>query len=310
MNFDFLSMMKNGMKLLKFLEQDAHENGSNKRNIHKIVREDISVGLEEQINVAAEAVQEYVHQDYWDSKNVRIVHLMGYESCVDLVMDVLVIVAQLKEPVKVQEVVGRIAPLLRYEDLFDGIRTAAELLGVMQGELFTLIPPSIGKGGVMWLKNNIVLEKGTYAYIDGCEYLMPMLIKPLHIHANNQSGHVSFNSSVLLGKTKHHMEEVCLDVINIQNSVPLCLDHTTLEYEEEPKKDDLDAEQLSQFNIMKTKSRKVYETLLDQGNKYYLLTAYDGRGRLYSLGYDVTYQSSQYKRALVLIDKEEVIHGD
>ena len=310
MNFDLLSTMKDGMKMLQFLEQDALENNGNKLNIKEKVDKDLLTGLDDQINRMVEAVQDYTHQDYWDSKNSRIIQLMGYPSCRQLVLDILTITAQLKEPVKVQEVVGQIAPLLGYDDLFDGIRTAAELLGVMQGELFTLIPPSQGKYGVMWLQNHIKLSDTTYEYINGCVYLMPMLIQPLHVNRNYQDGHVSFNSSVLLGKTKHHNEQVCLDIINLQNAVPLCLDHITLGYEEEPKKDNLDAAQLKAFTKMQVKSREIYNKILDNNNSFYLCNKYDGRGRLYAMGFHVTYQASSYKRALILIDKEEVINGD
>jgi hypothetical protein len=180
----------------------------------------------------------------------------------------------------------------------------------MQGTLFTLIPPSEGRLGIMWVRNHIKLEEATYEYIENCRHVLPMITRPLKVTNNYQDGHISFNSSVLLGKTKHHNGEVCLDIINIQNAIPLCLDKGILEYEEEPKNETLDAEQLIQFNTLRDDSRKAYDVLLNHGNRFYLTGAYDGRGRFYSKGYHVTYQAGQYKRALILIDKEETIYGD
>jgi len=87
--------MKDGMKMLQFLEQDALENNGNKLNIKEKVDKDLLTGLDDQINRMVEAVQDYTNQEYWDSKNSRIIQLMGYPSCRQLVLDILTITARI-----------------------------------------------------------------------------------------------------------------------------------------------------------------------------------------------------------------------
>ena len=290
--------------MFRYLEQEVVELAGNKRNIHAMVKEDVS-SLVDQVENCAQALLDYVGQEYWESKDIRVnqVRLLGVY---DLVLDIVACVAVVDDEVPIQVVCSQIGALLGMDDVFDGIKTAAELLEVMAGECWELVRVN----NRLHVRNYIVLEVETRDYISNCQFLPPSVSKPLEVSKNYESGHVSFNQSVLLGKTKYHEGELCLDVINIQNSVGLSLDINMLEYEEEVIKQDLNQDALAQFEVMKHQSRAVYNQILDMGNCFWFHWRYDGCGRLYSVGYQIAHQAGEYKRALINLNKLEVISDE
>lgn len=281
--------MNEDLRLLNYLEQDIAEDSVNKRLIHDKVWVDICSLT--QVGEAIELVNEYRSKDWWESKSTGLLELSM--SSKDIVKEILIRVCQLTKDTMIQAICSID---LGYEDVFDNVQTAAELVGVIaECGLYDVFMDK-----TMKVRNHVELDPDVRSFIDGCHYLPPMVSKPQKITKNTQGGYLNFNESVLLGKTKHHEGELCLSVLNIQNSIELTLDKTILGFEEEPT----GKEDKALFNKMKRDSRSIYSNL----DIFWLTHKYDGRGRLYSRGYNVTYQSSQYKRALITLAKQETIY--
>jgi len=258
---------------------------------------------------ALRLAHEYISKrsEYYDSKKVRVSKLVGM-NLPELVLDSLIIIIPMSSPTPIQNAVGRIANLLDFEDVWDGIKTAAELVAVMcYSDIFDIIPAADSELGSMMIMSRYSLDQDTLDRISASTYLPPMIVEPLEIMSNRDSGYLTITGSTFLGKGVFHDKPQALDVLNICNQQALSLDEYMVEIAEEPGKEGFNPEQLSQFNQMAKESLDIYEYLLDQDNEFYLTHGYDSRGREYCRGYHVTYQGAEYKRSLINLHKKELI---
>jgi hypothetical protein len=127
---------------------------------------------------------------------------------------------------------------------------------------------------------------------------------------NRKSGYLSYNDSLILGSGNHHEGDLCLDVINLQNNIPLKLNIEFLKEQEMlPNFKIVTPEQREQWEAFKHASHRIWLLIYNQGNKFYLTNKVDKRGRLYSVGYHINTQGNQFQKAMVELDDEEVVEG-
>jgi hypothetical protein len=300
------------MKHLEQLEQIVIEDTYSKKNIkNKVLQELIEMdngGLGDKIDIACRAVQKYIRGTYYTSKNVRIDHLYEIDASIDdIVYEILIIVLQTKGYQTIQSVCGRLAGLLKYENIFDGIRTAGELITVAcESDLYDIIRPRDSITGSALVEANYILSDELMQYIANTKYLPPMICEPNIIKNNWDCAYLTVHEPVML-KGNTHEGKLPLDVINIRNKIALSLDLNILELEELPKKALDTHEKKVNFARMKEASRTVYNDLVESGNVFHLTHRVDERLRMYTQGYHCSYQSSQYKKALIQLNKKELI---
>ena len=320
----------------KKLEQICIEDRYSRANIRARVLEDIMGSIESGLGLAfdkaTQAIHQYVYgqasQKYWDSKLQRIVHLRNMLDDTltinDLVLEILIIVMPMKTAQPIQGPCGRLGGMLGYENIFDGVKTAAELLAVVcYSDLYDIIPARDSEGDSMSIMPCYSLENETNQFISDTKYLPPMICKPEVLTRNFQSGYLTKDDSVILKGVNHHEEYVSLDVLNMANGTALALDKNILRMKEKPNKpfDSLHKdgteptvkeilEREQNFMALKAASKIVYKELIDHGNEFFNCHKYDSRSRKYSQGYHVHIQGSEYKKAIINLAKEEVItHG-
>ncbi len=267
--------------------------------------------LESLVVKTMSAIKNYIHGRYYASKNTRIEQLKKNLKIRDMAMNIMVITSTEQTVQPIQSAASKLAAYMDFEDIFDGIKTASELLAVVciEADIFDIIPAQQSETGSLMIKPNIMLEPETLEYIHGTKYLPPMICKPQTINSNTDNGHLTKNESVILGSDNHHEEHQALDVLNIVQEIPLSLDTDVLKMKEESKKPLDTPEKINNFQRMVGSSQTVYNDLLEQGNKFYLTWKYDKRGRAYSQGYHVHIQATEYKKALINLTNEYVITG-
>jgi hypothetical protein len=283
--------------------------------------EDIKQGLDRPVALAVGFIEEYLEGNYWPSKNERIAHISGIDP-VEIINRILVSVIPHDHEISYQQVVAPLARFLDFEDIFDGVKTAAELVAVVCfSNLYDVIPASSSVTGSLMIKSNYSLSNATKLKVEKTKYLPPLLIAPNEITSNYCSGYLTKNESVVLGKGNHHNKPLALDVLNILNNIKLSLDTESLSYEEEyvePSEEDIKIKRLTKEDLairkdshrrMAESSVEVYNDMLDMGNEFYLTWKYDKRGRVYSGGYHITVQGTDYKKSLLNLAKKEVITG-
>jgi len=118
--------------------------------------------------------------------------------------------------------------------------------------------------------------------IDTFNYLPPMLVEPKPWTNNEDGGYLSINHHAVLKTKNKHNEEVCLHVLNKLQSVELELDTEIL------------------FNYINTEDLEhdieMYGKYMDKG--FWYMWQYCFRGRMYTAGYEINFQSTEFKKAL------------
>jgi len=301
--------------MLDRLAQIVNEDLYSKKHVRRLVREDIERNLDGKITQCKQLLADFLAQEYLYSRGARITHLCdhlynGYISGDEIVLDVLVACLG-SESQSIQAVCGAIYPSLKYLEDINGVKMVADILFVLcESDLYDIYHNTQKE---LCIRSVYKLEPITLQAINRTKFLPPMLCKPNKVVSNNDCGFITFKEHCVLKRHNHHDLPISLDVLNIQNAIELCLDPFVLEFEKEFKMKDeykdktvLQLKEIQdQFELQKTETYALYEDLLDR--VFHLLHRNDSRGRLYSSGYSINYQSSEYDKAMINITKKEFI---
>jgi hypothetical protein len=297
--------------MLKRLAQITIEDIYSKHNIRGKIINDIG-NLDDKIAEGVELVNIYWKHDYYKAKNKRISKIT--EPADVIVIEIFIKILQLEEETSIQNVVGSLSWLGGGKDLFNNIKTVSELIAVVcETNLYDII----SKNGRLTIRSNYQVEEEVLQYMVNTKYLPPLICKPIPKTKNMDSAYLTLSQSNILGNGNHHKGKQALDVLNILQSIPLSLDLDVLNEKEEMKPLDLldpkntkgkRLERLRNFVRMVKASKSVYTHLISEGNKFWLDWRFDKRGRVYSSGYHVNIQSSEYKKALINLHTKEVIN--
>jgi hypothetical protein len=154
------------------------------------------------------------------------------------------------------------------------------------------------------------------ADLDRYQYPLPMVVPPLRVRDNRETGYFTAKDSIILRKN-HHDDDVCLDHINRTNRIRFMINFDTAAMianswrnldKPKPGESQRDFDKrVKAFNKYDRSSKEVITKLLAHGNEFYLTHRYDKRGRVYCQGYHVNYQGSPWNKAVVeLADREFV----
>lgn len=148
------------------------------------------------------------------------------------------------------------------------------------------------------------------------QYPLPMVIEPRKLNHNKQSGYLTHKESVIL-KRNHTEDDVCLDHLNRMNSIALTLNTDTARMVQnswrnldkrkpgETHQDLMDRKKA--FNKYDRVSREVIESLDLMSKEFWLTHRYDKRGRTYCQGWHVTYQGTDWNKAVIEFAKKELV---
>ena len=293
---------------LKLLTQVVKEDQLGAHNVRKhLIKDIMGKDLQLVFDRCISAIEVYLAGSYWESKELRINQLRAQVVSIEaLVAHVFISSIGAQEAQPIHNTVSKLGSKLGYSDVFDGIRTAAELIGAcVEADLYDIYYPGV-KFQSLGIKSLVKLDSETLSYINQTQYLPPMVCKPRRISRNDQSGYLTKEESVIL-KDNHHWGKQSLDVINKLNAIQFSLDEHVLSEMEESKAELDTMDKKAQFKQFCEESEFVYDYLLQEDNQFYLSTRMDFRGRLYCSGYHVTYQGSSYKKALINLSKKVVI---
>lgn len=242
----------------------------------------------------------------------------------EVVQEILCTVIKIGEATLVN-LAGQLGSSLGFADTRQGITLAGELLGILcQSDLFDIyqkFPRS-----QYYVKSRLTLDEDSQAVIDRCMYMPPMIEKPQKLKTNRSSGYITLQgeSLILGGAVNHHNGNICLDVLNTMNSVPLSINTQFIaEVQEEPSSDLFEVENaeryspaevqeiirlnLQNWNSHLVLAKALYELLVNRDNKFYMTHKVDKRGRIYAQGHHVNPMGSSYKKAMVELAKKQKV---
>ena len=282
----------------------------NKKLIDVKVREWIEsdANVQEGVDEGVEMLQKFLNQEYFQAKDARIAPLKSM-NLRELVTEVFVGIAFVRGEELFTSVNAQMAGRLGFDDKPAAINTMAEILAVLcETNVFEIFKTH--KMGSLYIHHNYEFPPELADFIANCEYLPPMVCKPLELENNYSSGYLTHSDSLVLGSGNHHAGDLCLDVLNSINGVACSLDLEFLsQIEEEPKNKPEDINQLTNWNNFKKQSHEMYKLMNRLGNKFYFTHKVDKRGRLYCQGYHLSYQGAAYKKAMIELADKQVISG-
>lgn len=296
------------------LRQLLIESTISRRNILGLVKREVKSAAESNLislyHSIITSVSLWISQlpDQKKNGHKTLKHKLSKLEIKELGLEIMVAVVMERHPAPIQSVIAKIATHIDFNDEWEGIKAAAELLGAVEVTgLYSLIDP--GDGSSILLKSNIKLDDFTLQQIDQTRYLDPMVCKPDDWINQYHGGYLTTQEHCILGKGNNHSEYQALDALNIAQSVEWELDEYMLMFKEEPNKpESVDTQSKKEaFQQMINASDGVYQNMLDHGNKFYFVHKYDFRGRMYTQGYYINLQSTSYKRSILNFKQKELI---
>jgi hypothetical protein len=208
-----------------------------------------------------------------------------------------------------QQAVGYLAPHMPHDDPFDAAKTAAELLAIGASDTYVYGIEKRGAGLMTQIRVTTTPKLETALapavdWINSTGFNPPLVEQPVPVTNSRNCGYHTFNESLLLGKfTKHNMP-LNYPAINILNGIQWVLDPEVLKEEDMVPSD---------FNYSGQQTRDEY--LRECGHvqeilgtlPFWLAWQYDSRGRMYSHGYHVNFQSYEYRKAMLSFNKYEYL---
>lgn len=296
--------------MLQIQRQINIEEQYNRKHIDKYIRTEIEANpdMQAKIDQGIQLITEYMGKDYYDSKNARIAQLQGMDLRT-LVTEMFVGVSYCQIEELFTSVTAMMAGRLRFSDKLDAIKTIAELMAVLcLTDAFDILKAD--KADSLTVVSRIPLSADTLRFIENSQYLPPMVCEPLELTNNYSSGYLTHNDSLILGTGNHHDGDLCLDVLNKLNQIPLRLDTDFLStIEEDPTFVADTPEKAQQWDNFKRQSYEFYLLIAQYGNRFHLTHKVDKRGRIYSQGYHINTQGTAFKKACIELAEPEVVMG-
>lgn len=323
----------------QILAQEAIEKRYSRKHIDGYIRAAIRENPVNQAKVdkGVALVKEWLDGTYRPEKMERLAQLKAFvptdADVQKMVIDIFVGIAYVQKPQLMSSLNVQLSGRLGFDDREDAIQTVAELLSVLcLTDAFDITKEN--RMASLMVVNCLELPEKVLEYIEHSEYLPPMVCSPLELESNYDSGYLTHKDSLILGNGNHHDGNICLDVLNIANSVKLKLDVDFLLALEEDKSFELKSE--DEFNewveikkkhkqfpsyahyvayvegmweMFKGTSAKMYITMIASGNEFHLTHKVDKRGRIYSQGYHINTQGNPYKKAMIDLANEEIVEG-
>lgn len=317
------------------INQEFNEKRYNRHFIDEMIRGEIAASqdIQDKIEQGVELLMEFCNGNYYTKKQQRVDQLAQLDLYM-LVTHIFVGISYYVTPQLFTSVTAQLAGRLGWSDRAESITCMAEIVAVLcNTDAYEIIKPS--KYASLMVESMMPLSDKLLDFIEHSQYLPPMVCEPYVLRNNRDSAYLTVGSdSVILGSGNHHEGDVCLDVLNLMNSVELQLDTEFLcSYEEEPTYKLMDEQEFKEWVVekrmthmyptyssyiedskngwmrFKKQSYRFYELMVSQGNRFHLTHKYDKRGRAYSQGYHISTQGTAFKKACIDFYEEEVVTG-
>ena len=273
---------------LNKLTQIVTEDDFSKFNVNKKIRLSIT-----------EEVTEYIEKllTPWYAEQLL------QEDLEDIALEVAVHLYAIGKSELITTTAGKIGKVFDLP-ILEGVGHALEILGVIDSNS-SLIDIYLS-GNHLALTTTLKLKKDILTEVAKASCLPPLLTQPTTVTSNHSSGHLTINKPLILGSQNSGEVKQNLHFINTVNSTEFSLNTGILGYLEESSKP-LKGKDKQAFNRHVEVSDLAYEYIIANGNKFYLTHNYDNRGREYCDNWQVNYQGTDYKKALIHLNKKEVI---
>lgn len=293
------------------MNQTSLEHLLHPQHLAKDIKEYLLVEYADKIDSIKTVLQDYLNQDYWESKNERLATIksMDLET---VILDVLVqvcLIAQKEVPLISLCSAKTIKGMSKQESAM----TIGEILHCIDSTDLILWDKPKDK---ILVKSNMALSDELERRLKLMCVLPPMMTKPRKLTHNKSSGFLTIKQdSLILGdKENHHDECISLDVLNTLNSQALCLDlDICYKFEKEFTSDfETDTDEYHNQKLTHEKAKEQFEFFRDKltDSTIHFTHKVDKRGRVYSQGYTFNCQGTSYEKACINLKTKEYVIGE
>lgn len=283
-------------------EQIINEIQFQKKNILRTE----ALEMREELHQLTKKIEQYKCSKYWESKNKRIKQIQLDSR--DIATELVVIILDLPIHKPIQLVASKLSHLIgSFDSVKDGITTASEIINQCEGIIYEIELQEKEEEINSYMLVPL-FESDHLEWLESIQYPLPMLVEPRKWVSNNEGGWLSKQESVVHGSMNHHNETQALEALNQLQSIEWELDQDMLLFPEVPNKELDTQEKKDQFRLMKEASKKAYKEI---GTKpFYFVWRFDKRGRMYSQGYQINLQSTNFKKAILNTSKKQIVTGE
>ena len=298
---------ENDFKTQREKLQYSLENKYLKSNVQQRIQNSILMNenIKLKIKEGVSLIESWIEQPHDPSRQELVDSLRGrdFEKLV-LAVFVTTLTMNDRMPTLVQ-VSAELCHMLNIEGKPNSVGLMASIIAVLSHTgIFILRRPSNFQS--IEIQNLIGIHDSLKNEAALCMFPLPMLAPPKKLKKNFSSPYTSASESVMLGHIRnHHDGEMCLDVINIQNSSRLSLDLDFMASVSMPSK--LGPKMYAQFT---DQLNTVAGHIDDANNLFWLAHRIDKRGRLYTKGHHVNYQGTPWQKACVVLHDEEPLTSE
>lgn len=141
------------------------------------------------------------------------------------------------------------------------------------------------------IRPNLKLDQGTLTVLNNLMYQPPMVCKPNEWTENNTGGWLSVDKHCVLGKGNSHSQRQNLKCLNKLQQLEWIIDEQIM------------------FGFADQDEFKGDNAIFIEylNTPFYFVWRYDKRGRMYSEGYNINLQSSEYRKAMISLNYPEVV---
>ena len=292
------------------LSQSEIEQMFNKRQLLSKIIEDFD-GIDDYKDYRKKAkarIRALVDGVYYPSKDRRMDSLSMLINCPDeqdtdkLIDRILATICLVQAPTPIVSVAGMLAEKLGMEHKRDSLYTALEIIAVCRDIGWYIVGRRDNYSQYM-MKSNLQFDDNTVEEVSLYMYLPPMVEAPATIMHNSQSPYqtLAFDSCLSGASDGFHTNDICLDVLNLQNRIEYKIDTQFFEVFPEqcavgPEHPDYAQELANHFKKMK-QTQLALDVI--EGRNVFIPNKYDGRGRLYAQGYHISPQGNEFAKAIL-----------
>ena len=285
------------------------ENWFSQRNIHDVLHRSIAYQLDKAFLLwaigAYMRINTFLEGNYYPSKNKRLQVLREYTASNGLEGILTATIAgsiRAKRNQPIQSVIGYLQKFMPHDDHFDRARTAGEIIAICAGafRLFSIKRPENDEAPIVVINHWTSLTKlfaSEFEWIQDTFYNPPLLTKPREVQNNQSCGYYTIKEPVVLGQNTQHNDSLDYVSLNILNKIPWVIDPYVRALPEMPPSKLTDAQEIQNFLDHRKQANKIYNIL--GADPFWLAWQFDSRGRMYSHGHHVNFQSYEYKKALL-----------
>lgn len=151
------------------------------------------------------------------------------------------------------------------------------------------------------------------AELDRFQFPLPMIVLPMVVTNNKETGYISSKGSIIL-RQNHHDDDVCLDHVNRMNRVAFTINQNTARMVknswrnlDKPKAGETKKDFERRKRAFDKYDRTTKDIMALMPDVFYLTHKYDKRGRFYCQGYHITYQGAPWNKAVIEFAEKELI---